>query len=100
VRKEAKAVKLIDLDQQIFVPVVDETHGGVTVEMKMTVGEFFEKCCAGFAPEVVEAIPVEWLKAQESSYTGDVSDIGKSAKNGTIKNLIRKWQKEQEAQDG
>ena len=44
-----------------------------------------------------EAIPVEWLKAQESSYTGDVSDIGKSVQNGTIKNLIRKWQKEQEA---
>lgn len=30
-------MKLVDLDQTIFVPVVDETHGGVTVEMKMTV---------------------------------------------------------------
>ena len=45
----------------------------------------------------VDAIPVEWLKAQIRSYTGDVSDIGKSARNGTIKDLIRKWQNEQEA---
>ena len=45
----------------------------------------------------IAAIPVEWLKAQIRSYTGDVSDIGKSARNGTIKDLIRKWQKEQEA---
>lgn len=45
----------------------------------------------------IDAIPVEWLKAQESSYTGDVSDIGKSVRNGTIKDLIQKWQKEQEA---
>lgn len=47
----------------------------------------------------IDAIPVEWLKAQIRSYTGDVSDIGKSARNGTIKDLIRKWQKEQEAHD-
>ncbi len=90
-------MKAVDINQTIFIPVVDEAHGGVTVEMKMTVGEFFAKCCHGFEPEVVEAIPVEWLKAQESSYTGDASDIGKTVQNGTIKNLIRKWQKEQEA---
>lgn len=45
----------------------------------------------------IDAIPVEWLKAHIKPYTGDVSDIGKSARNGTIKDLIRKWQKEQEA---
>jgi hypothetical protein len=44
----------------------------------------------------IDVIPVEWLQAQIRSYTGDVSDIGKSARNGTIKDLIRKWQKEQE----
>lgn len=55
-------MKLVNLEQQIFVPVVDETHGGVTVEMKMTVGEFFGKFCQGFEPNVVEAIPVKWLK--------------------------------------
>ena len=46
----------------------------------------------------VDAIPVEWLKEQIKPYTGDVSDIGKIATNGTIKGIIRKWQKEQEAQ--
>ena len=45
----------------------------------------------------IPAIPVEWLEAQIRPYTGDVSDIGKSAKNGTIKSIIRKWQQEQEA---
>ena len=76
-------MRMVDLDQTIFVPVMDETHGGVTVEMKMTVGEFFEKCCAGFAPEVVEAIPVEWLQTQ---LTDDAYN-----------KLIYRWQKEQEA---
>jgi hypothetical protein len=65
-------MKLVDLDQTIFIPVVDETHGGVTVEMQMTVGEFFARCCQGFEPEVVEAIPVEWILnkvGDEKTYT-------------------------------
>lgn len=65
-------MEFVNLDQQIFVPVVDETHGGAVVEMKITVGEFFEKCCAGFAPEAVEAIPVEWILnkvGDEETYT-------------------------------
>ena len=76
-------MRVVDLDGVMFVPVVDETHGGVTVEMKMTVGEFFEKCCQGFEPEVVEAIPVEWLqtKLTDEAYN----------------ELIRRWKKEQEA---
>ena len=45
----------------------------------------------------IHSIPVEWLESQIRPYTGDVSDIGKSSRNGTIKNLIREWQKEQEA---
>lgn len=51
------------------------------------------------AAPTIDAIPVEWLKAQIKPYTGDASDIGKSVRTGTIKDLIRKWQKEQEAQD-
>ena len=43
----------------------------------------------------IDAIPVEWLKEQIRPYTGDVSDIGKSASNGTIKGIICRWQKEQ-----
>lgn len=58
-------MRVVDLDGVMFVPVVDETHGGAVVEVKMTVGEFFEKCCAGFAPEAVEAIPVAWIRKQE-----------------------------------
>lgn len=66
-------MKLVDLDQTIFIPVVDETHGGVTVEMKMTVGEFFGKCCEGFEPEVVEAVPVvhgRWVSKSEEGIYG------------------------------
>lgn len=51
-------MKLVDLNQTIFVPVVDETKDGMTVEMKMTVGEFFRKFCQGFEPNVVDAVPV------------------------------------------
>lgn len=85
-------MKLIDLNQQIFVPVVDETHGGAVVEMKMTVGEFFEKCCQGFEPEVVEAIPVEWI----------LNKVG-DEENYTLKyrhawgQLVGLWANEQEA---
>ena len=62
-------MKLVDLDQTIFVPVVDETHSGVTVEMKMTVGEFFEKFCEGFEPEIID-IPADiaqklWIEPKE-----------------------------------
>lgn len=82
-------MKLVDLDGVMFVPVVDETHGGVTVEMKMTVGEFFGKCCQGFEPEIVEAIPVEWLKQKTEhpdSYT-----------RGSAKWMLGCWKREQEA---
>lgn len=58
-------MRVVDLDGVMFVPVVDETHGGAVVEVKMTVAEFFEKCCAGFAPEAVEAIPVAWIRKHE-----------------------------------
>ena len=74
-------MRAVDLDGVMFVPVVDETHGGAVVEMKMTVGEFFEKCCAGFAPEAVEAIPVAWLvqqrdklRAMDGDYQQDCAD--------------------------
>ena len=65
-------MRLIDIDQPIFVPVVDETHGRVTVEMKMTVGEFFARCCEGFEPQIVEAIPVNWISAYMNQAYGRV----------------------------
>ena len=54
-------MRLIDLDQTVFVPIVDESKGGVSYEMQITLAEFFDKFLGGFKPEVVDAIPVEWL---------------------------------------
>lgn len=54
-------MRLIDLDQTIFIPIVDESKGGVKYELQMTVGEMFDKFCEGFQPKVVDAVPVGWL---------------------------------------
>lgn len=93
-------MKLVDLEQTIFIPVVDETHGGVTIEMKMSVGDFFGKCCAGFEPVVVEAIPVEWLQHRRDIYlkayhAGHESEIHTAA---ILNDTLRAWHKEQEGQ--
>jgi len=89
-------MKLVDLDGVMFVPVVDETHGGVTVEMKMTVGEFFDKCCQGFEPETVEAIPVEWI----NGWRQDAIKRNDGLAKDMLDWLLGAWKKEQEAQDG
>ena len=90
-------MKLVDIDQTIFIPVVDETHGGVTVEMKMTVGEFFRKFCKGFEPETVEAIPVTWLEQRriETSYNGSKPDVDL---NYAFCAAINEWMEEQDAE--
>lgn len=54
-------MRLIDLDQTIFVPIIDESKGGVKYEMQMTVAEMFDKFFDGVQPEIIDAIPVEWL---------------------------------------
>ena len=84
-------MRVVDIDWEIFVPVVDESHGGATYEMKMTVGEFFEKCCAGFEPEVVEAIPVGWLDDRAN----DITRAPFYRRYAQM--LMDEWQKEQEA---
>lgn len=90
-------MKLVDLDQTIFVPVVDETHGGAVVEMKMTVGEFFEKCCQGFEPEVVEAIPVQWLQKYTAvGVTPHGDRLTEGKERLIIHRILNEWQKEQE----
>lgn len=81
-------MQFVNLDQQIFVPVVDETHGGATYEMKMTVGEFFAKCCAGFAPEVVEAIPINWISAYMNKAYGRV-------RAEIIREMLDAWMEEE-----
>lgn len=86
-------MRLIDLDQTIFVPVIDESKGGVTYEMQMTVGEFFDKFCDGYQPKVVDAVPVEWLtrRAIHADDEGDMEMLD------CISVLMAEWQKEQEA---
>ena len=84
-------MKLVDLEQTIFIPVVDEIHGGVTVEMKMTVGEFFTRCCKGFEPQIVEAIPVNWISAYMNKAYGRV-------RAEIIREMLDAWM-EQGAQD-
>lgn len=86
----------VNLDQQIFVPVVDETHGGATYEMKMTVGEFFGKFCKGFEPKTVEAISVEWLRKKIKEHTDDEGWQDYIANSFGL--CIEEWQNEQEAQ--
>ena len=89
-------MKLVDINQTIFIPVVDETHDGVTVEMKMTVGEFFKKFCEGFEPETVEAIPVQWLEQQ--FYDNPKSQWAEKCRDVYTKwQKWQRWQKEQEA---
>lgn len=82
-------MRLIDLDQTIFVPIVDESKGGVEYEMEMTVGEFFEKFFDGCCPETVDAIPVEWLLSHVGEFDW--------REEAVINDFIWKWKKEQEA---
>jgi len=65
-------MKLVDISQTIFVPVVDEVHGGVTVEMGMIVEDFFSRFCPGFEPQFVEAIPVNWISGYMNQAYGRV----------------------------
>ena len=84
-------MRLIDLDQTIFVPIVDESKGGVEYEMEMTVAEFFEKFFDGCCPETVDAIPVEWLRNIEVVAEMAIDD------RMFVEWLLSEWQKEQEA---
>lgn len=64
-------MKLIDLDQTIFVPIVDESKGGVTYEMQMTVEQFFQRFFSE-VPPIIDAIPVEWISAYMNKSYGRV----------------------------
>lgn len=91
------AIKLIDLDQEIFVPIYDEAQD-MTYEQIVTVGEFFDRFL-GQMPTLVDAIPVEWLEQRriETSYNGAKPDVDL---NYAFCAVINEWMKEQEAQDG
>ena len=87
-------MRLIDLDQDIFVPIVDESQGGCRYELRMTVGEFFDRFLEGsFTPEVVDAIPVDWLMEHSNEY---IEEWGYEPLSVTY--AVNLWQQEQEAQ--
>ena len=84
-------MRLIDLDQTVFVPIVDESKGGVSYEMQMSLAEFFDKFLDGFKPEVVDAIPVGWLDDRAN----DITRAPLYRRYAQM--LMDEWQKEQEA---
>lgn len=84
-------MRLIDLDQTIFVPIVDESKGGVKYEMEMTIGEMFDRFLDGFQPEIVDAVPVEWLRNIEVVAEMAIDD------RMFVEWLLSEWHKEQGA---
>ena len=48
----------------------------------------------------IDAIPIEWLEAQISQFRDKLKDEAKGVFNVTVREIIYRWQKEQEAQDG
>lgn len=85
-------MRLIDLDQTIFVPIVDESKGGVQYEIEMTVEELFQKFFDGNVPEVVDAIPMWWITEKFLDVMNKDKELSKAVW------LVRKaWLKEQEA---
>ena len=45
----------------------------------------------------IDAIPVEWLKAQIFPFRDKLKDEAKGVFNATVREIIYRWQKEQEA---
>lgn len=79
--------KLIDLNQIIFIPITDETKGGLVREEQATIGEFFNKFLDEFEPEVVDAIPIKWLE----SVMKKLEDKGCNDGKRIISALIDLW---------
>lgn len=80
--------KLVSLNQIIVVPINDEVEG-TSYEMQMTLEEFFNKFFEGFMPDIVDAVPMEWLKNMEMDNDGK---LGKAA--GRVRKAWEKGEKE------
>ncbi len=78
--------RFVNLDQTIVVPINDETLG-TSYEMQVTLEEFFDKFFDGFMPDIVEAVPVQWLKDMETDNDGK---LGKAAGR-----ILKAWKKEE-----
>ena len=85
-------MKLIDLDQRVIVPVVDETRGGMRYEMEMSLEELLGRALEDFEPKIIEAVPVEWIRSRWGNNILSFSD-----RQWCEQWLIDDWQKEQEA---
>lgn len=86
-------MRLTDLDQTIFIPLVDEAEG-TTYEVQMTLGEFLYKFLDEFQPKVVDAIPVEWLREKRVTHPTTDAEI---LHNSVIHAVLVMWEREQEA---
>jgi hypothetical protein len=78
--------KLVSLNQTIVVPINDEALE-TSYEMQMSLEEFFKKFFDGFMPDIVEAVPVQWLKDLEMDNDGK---LGKAAGK-----VLKAWKKEE-----
>ena len=100
-------MRLIDLDQKIIVPIEDEM-AETSYEVQMTVEELFDKFLDGFKPEIVDAVPIGWLrdKAEENSryaepyfafaYVLHEWQQTKSIEEQQAESEMRDWKAEQE----
>ena len=84
-------MRLIDLDQTVFVPLVDEPKGGVKYEVQMTIAEVFDKFFDGVQPEIIDAIPMWWITEKFLDVLNKDKDLSKAVW------FVRKaWLEEQE----
>lgn len=82
-------MKLVSLEQKLIIPLKDETMGGVVYEIQMSLEEAFEEFFKDNTPQIVEAIPVEWLRQEAMKDDGLI--------NSVIRGLLTKWRQKQEA---
>ena len=88
-------MKLINIDQTVFIQIVDESKGGITYEREMTLSEFFDECLPDFKPDIVDAIPIEWLKKQFYDNPGSLwADMCRTVYTGWKKTQNPLWEDE------
>jgi hypothetical protein len=87
-------MRLTDLDQTVIFTITDETQGGMQYEMQMTVAEVFDKFFDGVQPEIIDAIPVEWLRKKRVTHPTTDAEI---LHNSVIRAVLVMWEREQEA---
>lgn len=88
-------MKLTDLEQRLIVPITDQTRGGIQYEVEISLEELLKGTLEDFEPEIVEAVPVEWLWAAQNKMLK--SQRYNFEQCAVVGQLIRAWQKEQGA---